>query len=377
MPPPTSAFLGHAKSIAFGTSMALSLCCYVAYRSHDLRVLTTDEVDAARDVVAQITPSLGSSVESSQARHLENLNKLGVTVVNDILSKAQLKDWNTRTKEAFNNADGKQNIVWNSGRSHCSISKRSLYYNDMAQIGSEVDGNAAANDDDSKKYSTRSPRWIRKWFKRNGTSEIHSSSNGTMPLQITLQQIVSSYFQTHNISRYELTDVQFLNANPNKSTNQIWHRDNKFRGLTAIVALKDVRDNGPTELILGSHLAEYSLMSSFGMFFGSYLPSFLRDSTSGEGEMVPIKPLLACINAGDAVLYDARIFHRGRANNCMPGKSEGRDRPVLVLRWDAARTPPPGAGLIVTTANIYSGKVLYAGLYLLEKLQSSDSSGTD
>jgi hypothetical protein len=120
-------------------------------------------------------------------------------------------------------------------------------------------------------------------------------------------------------------------------------------------------------------------MSSYGMLFRSYLPLFMRGSPSVEEATLPTKPLLACIDAGDAVLYDARIFHRGRGNNCVSQDSEERerDRPVLVLRWDAARTPPPGAGLILTTANIYWGKVLYAGLYLLEKLQPSDSSSTD
>ena len=74
--------------------------------------------------------------------------------------------------------------------------------------------------------------------------------------------------------------------------------------------------------------------------------------------------LLSCIDAGDKVLYDARIFHRGRGNNTH--KEADADRPVLVLRWDAAHTPPPGAGLIVTTANIlYLGKLFYAGLFLL------------
>lgn len=377
MPAPTAAVGGQIKSIVVGTSLTSSIFCYVAYRSHDIRVLTTDEVDAAKHVVAQLTPSSGSSVQTSRAHHLDNLNKLGLTVVNDILSTAQLKEWNTKTKEAFQNADRKHNIVWNSGRSHCSVSKRSWYYNDFARIGSEVDDNNTANDDDTKQYPTRNTRWITKWFKRNDASERHPSSTQTTSLPVTLQQIVDSYFQKHNISRYELTDVQFLNAHPNKSTNQIWHRDNKFRGLTAIVALKDVRDNGPTELILGSHLADYSLMSSYGILFRSYLPLFMRDSPSVEEATLPTKPLLACIDAGDAVLYDARIFHRGRGNNCVSQDSENRDRPVLVLRWDAARTPPPGAGLILTTANIYWGKVLYAALYLLEKLQPSDSNSTD
>jgi len=72
------------------------------------------------------------------------------------------------------------------------------------------------------------------------------------------------------------------------------------------------------------------------------------------------------IDAGDAILYDARIFHRGRGYRKSNRKS-GEDRPVLVLRWDAAKTPPPGSGLIKTTASTYIGCFLYAALSAVQK----------
>lgn len=366
----------NAKRLAIGVSVSTFLCSYVAYRNHDGRTLSNEEVAASRKMLAQITPSTQppSTVEYSLQQHMHNLNKMGVTVIEDMLCASQLHTWNAKTKAAFDNTDGKNhNIVWNAGRAHCSISKRSIYYEDMSRIGEESNANstyAARRDGSSNKSAT----WLNKLLLRKSEHESSEQSLKTnqstkVIKKITLKQIVKSYFQQQNITRYELTDVQFLNAYPT-STNQIWHCDNKFKGLTAIVALKDIDDNGPTELILGSHSSDYSLRSKYKMAVWKYMPQFLKemeDESNKDGEIIsaPTKPLLACINAGDAVLYDARIFHRGRGNN---GQNE-TDRPVLVLRWDAARTPPPGTGLIVTTANIYWGKVLYACLYLLEKLQ--------
>jgi hypothetical protein len=237
----------------------------------------------------------------------------------------------------------------------------------------KIGGNDIPTDNETN--ASTKPSENKNWFshigkrkKRNETSDHRTYEYGLVPPKVSLQQIVKMYFQQHNISRYELTDVQFLNAYPDKSINQIWHMDNKFKGLTAIIALKNVRDNGPTELILGSHSPEYSLWSKYLMALKSYL-GVVCDSTEEEGETesIPNQPLLACIDAGDTILYDARIFHRGRGNNSTATKDT--DRPVLVLRWDASRTPPPGTGLIITTANIYWGKVLYAGLYLLEKIK--------
>lgn len=389
MPPPTTAkFARHAEKIAFGLT-ASSLGFYFAYRNHDRRVLTKDEVAAARDQVAQIATPATSDVNSSrnhQQHHLYNLDKLGVTVIKDTLTQSQVKEWRAKTKAAFDNTDRtNHNIVWNSGRAHCSISKRSIYYDGMSRIGCETDLN---QDSDVSNQPARYNRWLRRLLPEKKNNETIRLTNNIAQVvhepQIALEQIVKAYFAQHNIPRYELTDVQFLNAHPNKSTNQIWHRDNKFKGLTAIVALKDVRDNGPTELILGSHNPDYSLRSRYLMVLKDYVPSFVRGILVGESssapckenQTIPIKPLLACIDAGDAVLYDARIFHRGRGNNVISDANkidDDNDRPVLVLRWDASRTPPPGAGLIVTTANIYWGRVLYAGLLLLEKLHPSDS----
>ena len=377
----------HTEKITVGLT-ASSLCLYFAYRTHDRRVLTNEEISAAQDHVERIATPSTTDVNSSrhQHHHMQNLNNLGVTVIKDTLTQSQVIEWRDKTKAAFDNTDGtNRNIVWNSGRAHCSISKRSIYYDGMSKIGCESD---ITEDSDVSNQCTTFNRWLgRLLSKKKGDETVGQtpSTNNVHQSRITLQQVVRSYFAEHNIPRYELTDVQFLNAYPNKSTNQIWHRDNKFKGLTAIIALKDVRANGPTELIPGSHRPEYTLRSMYWMALKDFMPPFMRsiivdESPSvqyKENQTIQIKPLLACIDAGDAVLYDARIFHRGRANNITSDTDKSddeNDRPVLVLRWDASRTPPPGAGLIVTTANVYWGRVLYAGLFLLEKLYSSSDS---
>lgn len=182
--------------------------------------------------------------------------------------------------------------------------------------------------------------------------------NNNKEVVVSLQDIVKLYFEQHNIERYELTDVQLLNAYPD-STNQIWHRDNTCCGLTAIVALKDVRSNGPTELLIGTHRKDFSLWNVFR--------SAIFESSSNK-DLQCGQPLLGCINSGDAILYDARVFHRGRGYKKGDRQSDDQDRPVLVLRWDSTRTPPPGAGLIKTTATIYYGCFLYAALSVVHKI---------
>lgn len=134
-----------------------------------------------------------------------------------------------------------------------------------------------------------------------------------------LRAIVKEYFQRYSVERYQLTQCQFLVAKPG-SEHQIWHRDNIAPGLTLLVALDNVNGNGPTEFLLGSHLGENSILH--------------------DGNEV----LLGCLKAGDAILYDARLIHRGRGYK----NEDNSDRPVLILRWDSISTPPPGGGLILT-----------------------------
>jgi ectoine hydroxylase-related dioxygenase (phytanoyl-CoA dioxygenase family) len=98
----------------------------------------------------------------------------------------------------------------------------------------------------------------------------------------------------------KLSQCQLLLALPG-STNQIWHRDNTEKGVTALIALTDIRQ-GPTELLVGTN-------KDGGVVIGG------------------AESMLATIQAGDALIYDARTIHRGK------GFESGPNRPTLVLRW--------------------------------------------
>jgi len=390
---PSSLKLKPSQAIAITASIT-SACFYMAYRGHDRRVLSEHEVTCARGALARITPSAQSSSayssatpmssttevkESRTAQHLFNLNEYGATVVKDTLTAPQLIEWKRRASDAFHD---EHNVVRNSGRAHYCISRHSEHYSDMTRVGCgrDDDGDGSEGDANSSRRKTKYP-WLR-IFRRSDNINNTNADTTSSSKPLTLQDIVKSYFQQHGIERYELTDLQFLNALP-KSTNQIWHRDNKFRGLTAIVALQNVRGNGPTELILKSHQPKYTLWPRIR---NAIAPSFFSSNGELEHEkssdsIVCDQPLLGCIDAGDTIIYDARIFHRGRGNNITntdgvkDSDDNENDRPVLVLRWDAARTPPPGAGIIVTTSNIYVGSMLYAALFALQKLAPLSDNG--
>jgi hypothetical protein len=160
-----------------------------------------------------------------------------------------------------------------------------------------------------------------------------------------VQSLVQSYFHHYSIEkgRYHLTQVEFILAKPG-SEHQIWHKDNVHPGLTLLIALEDVGGNGPTELLRDATLDGDN------------------DATLEAGDEE--EAILACLVAGDAILCDARVLHRGRGfgkvgdvdkdmKDCTT--RDTRNRPVLVLRWDALSTPPPGAASIVTNFNGWLG----------------------
>ncbi len=390
----SSITLPKAQTMIATSTLVASSYFFAAYRAHDQRAISEEEVICARDDIAYISPLSSASLLSSPVnshsydaigeKHLLNLTKYGATVVNKTLSPPQLDEWNSITKNEFDaHTKGKNSpkgIVWQSGRAHYHISQKSMHYNKMTRIGCKD-----CNDEISIEAINSSSWWgglWRRWRRRKSNNIMRGHNDGItekallLPRLTYLQDIVQSYFQQHGIQRYILTDMQFLNAYPN-STNQIWHRDNTRRGLTAIVALCNIRDNGPTELILGSHQSNFSVWSKWWNGVQICLREIKEsdeDNDSFLDKQHPPPLLLGCIDAGDTLLYDARIFHRGRGYDKAiyayddEGENVILDRTVLVLRWDSANTPPPGAGIIVTSVNACVGSLMYASLSLLHKL---------
>ena len=158
-----------------------------------------------------------------------------------------------------------------------------------------------------------------------------------------LIQMVRKYFRDRGIRNYRLTQLQFLTAVPD-SDHQIWHRDNVEPGLTAIIALTDIT-HGATELVLCSHQIPIAELAW----------TFLRYSLGWTATPPVSTTMGAYVYAGDAILYDARVLHRGRGYTAQEYIG---DRPVLVIRWDADLTPPPGVGMIRTAWHRYAGIII-------------------
>ena len=293
-----------------GGSLFVPLACavppmvaYMLHVNHDSRELAKDEITRSHTLLAGLSPSSSSRGGIDRQYHLKNLiHNGGITVLPKVLDQINLKRWNDNLQDSFNNKDSKV------GRSSSSI---------------------------------RSNRGRLHSHQESRKDQYHHHFLNLIESLPELQSLVGSYFEQYSIQRYQLTQIQFLLAKPG-SQHQIWHRDNIAPGLTLLIALKDVTGNGPTELILGSHLDGYKIFN-------------------GKNEIV-----LGCLGAGDAILYDARVIHRGRGfektiENAKDGVEEMlreyEDRPVLILRWDSTLTPPPGAGIIVTNIVDYVGSI--------------------
>lgn len=318
---------------------------YVAFDHHDTRQLSAQEVQSAKQFLARISPT-------TKQHHLTNIHGCGATVLTGCLRESDVALWKARTRATAKEPGA---AVEQNGRLHCNIAKRSLYHAELAKIGGEhwrngrrIRATTATSDD---------------------TSNINGSSSSEAPSPMLLA-VVAAYFQFHGVARYKLTQLQLLNAQPG-STHQIWHQDNTAPGLTVLVALTDVRQNGPTELLLNSHKSSSSeLVRDAWAFQSSSTPSKSDDEDCEETSTIthhqPV--LLACLGQGDALLYDSRLLHRGRGYDAVAAAEV--DRPVLILRWDATMTPPPGGGLITTSANKFLGHLLSAVICTSAKLKS-------
>ncbi|CBZ55294.1 hypothetical protein NCLIV_057170 [Neospora caninum Liverpool] len=130
--------------------------------------------------------------------------------------------------------------------------------------------------------------------------------------------------------RVYVSDMQSVDADPLAIT-QPWHRDTSARGLTVLVPLCDITEaNGPTELLPRSHTLCPSKPLGWRAQAGlwrAFLSSLFCES---GGSWRPT------LKAGDLLIYDSRVVHRGLGNNTW------HSRPVLAFRYDYEDQPPPG-----------------------------------
>ena len=128
-----------------------------------------------------------------------------------------------------------------------------------------------------------------------------------------------------NANQLMLTEVQIVDSLSGSSI-QIWHADNAYKGVTFVIPLVDLTlENGPTELLSGSHTLFKNIFNGINV----------------------VKPLLS---AGDCLVFDARLLHRGGEN------SSDTSRPILVIRFDSKKTQPPGMTIIGATVRYYLSK---------------------
>lgn len=260
---------------------------------------------------------------------MSNLAVHGATVCKSVLSSQEAHSWKNMVNEQLETAGACIKPIRGSvGRRHCFPPTRK-----------------------SRSDPLITPQWVSALSQLGGEikhdKKIRKASSH-------LGDIAKEYFAHHGIEqdKYGITELQLLNAE-NNSNHQIWHRDNAGGpGLTALIALEDIGSNGPTEILLGSH---ESLKSMDEKSQNEQLYAATADIRSSI--------LLATLNAGDAILYDARVLHRGR------GYHDGsNNRPVLIIRWDVHDTPPPGTGFIGTQLAIVKGTLLVSYETIKDKI---------
>jgi hypothetical protein len=334
---------------------------------HERRTVSDDEVVASRQFLTQ----LNSSGNDDTA--MRNLERYGVTIVRQVLNGEEVELWKQRVRHHCpcqpppNNNDTAMIIppgtVYLDGRLHYHVASTIPFHHELARLGGE--------------------RWERGKHIRNSTPADNEAATTTTSSSSSSQliRLVQRFFHQKN---HSLTQLQLLNAVPSSTTtHQIWHRDNTEPGVTAIVALTPITaHHGPTELIIGSHRQQSILLA---LWRALLMGGGSDDNGGGENnedhfyaitQLPESQHLLALLDAGDAILYDARCLHRGRGNDSYHHTIDEKenhdhdhdhhdvdDRPVLVLRWDADLTPPPGGGLIPTALARYGGYIYSLTLY--------------
>eukprot|EP00927_Polykrikos_kofoidii_P057825 TRINITY_DN52022_c0_g1_i1.p1 TRINITY_DN52022_c0_g1~~TRINITY_DN52022_c0_g1_i1.p1 ORF type:complete len:500 (+),score=73.71 TRINITY_DN52022_c0_g1_i1:57-1502(+) len=148
--------------------------------------------------------------------------------------------------------------------------------------------------------------------------------------------------------RVFLSEAQLIIADP-CAESQDWHLDaTAGPGLTVLVPLSNVmHDRASQALLPGTHHLHdphASVRERFGRCFSALCsshgavtaPPNVSESASEKATKLNSPGLWA---AGDALVLDGRVLHRGLINDGL-----GAPMPLLILRYDLKETPPPGCG---------------------------------
>lgn len=117
---------------------------------------------------------------------------------------------------------------------------------------------------------------------------------------------------------------------------QGFHRDGDEPGCVNVFCnLVDVdEENGPTELILGSHrLSRREAAAAAAHRNGARAASQPEDACATKDSV------RACARRGSLLLFDFRTIHRGAAHRSAPGGREGLDAPARPVLYAVAARP--------------------------------------
>lgn len=217
---------------------------------------------------------------------------------------------------------------------------------------------------------TADGRWHLNAFGSKAQDAFLPCAAAWMPLVhafLRIQQSTKDDSTSEVVSHYQAGDsfqseMQLLMTCPN-AVQQIWHSDNARGGLTIIIPLVDVTlEHGPTQLLPGTHMLTAASDRGFALWFADMKRGLQDTFTAGKipderwdiqpapidydiddaGNVVADGQNRTIIPAGSAVVFDARMLHRGLVN------TSSDVRPALVYRYDTKASPPPGQGVIMT-----------------------------
>jgi len=282
------------RFVLLSTPPLLALAGVHFYNKHDNRDLNATEILNAQSFLENLdghkrwtTTTTRASIDSTSTstsaiqlpvelqQHMLNLKSVGVTLIKSVLSPKEAVQWDGIVSQQLI-TDGACIVPSGGaiGRTHCRLIKR----------------NRQGKGDGIYEALAEVP--------------IHNPHS----CSYTLNDIAREYFASHGIQegQYKMAQLQLLDAAPG-SSNQDWHRDNVKPGLTALIALRDVEANGPTELLLRSHCGSMGRTRSILKEYSLHNHD-RGDGDDDDNDDAPSLPriLLAAINSGDAIIYDAR-----------------------------------------------------------------------